>query len=136
MGLVLDTCIIIAAEKQRFDFSKIIDYGEVFLTAITASELLMGVNLAGDEVKKSRRSVFVEHILNSFTILPFSVEAARVHSDVYANLKKRGMTIGAHDMLIAAIAISCGYTLLTDNYEEFSRIKTLKLIKSQDIVIV
>ncbi|KIE06042.1 hypothetical protein NF27_CD00180, partial [Candidatus Jidaibacter acanthamoeba] len=43
MGVVLDTCIIIASEKQKLNFDQFKDYGEVYISAITASELLIGV---------------------------------------------------------------------------------------------
>ncbi len=39
--------------------------GIIILTnAITASELLVGVKLADNEVRRNKRSAFVEHILN------------------------------------------------------------------------
>ena len=71
MGLILDTSVLIAAEKQKINFSQIESYEEAFITAITASELLVGVKLADNEIRRNKRSAFVEHILNSFTILPF-----------------------------------------------------------------
>ena len=49
MGLILDTCVLIAAEKQKINFSKIESYEETFITAITASELLVGVKLADND---------------------------------------------------------------------------------------
>jgi predicted nucleic acid-binding protein len=45
MGVILDTCVLIAAEKQKINFSKITSYEEAFITAITASELLVGVRI-------------------------------------------------------------------------------------------
>jgi len=135
MGIVLDTCVLIAAEKQKINFSQIESNEETFITAITASELLLGVKLADNEVRRNKRSAFVEHILNSFTILPFSAESARIHSEIHSSLWRKGELIGAHDMIIAAIALSHGYSLLTGNYKEFVRVVGLNVINIEDLYL-
>jgi tRNA(fMet)-specific endonuclease VapC len=134
MGVILDTCVLIAAEKQKINFSKITSYEEAFITAITASELLVGVRMADNELRRNKRSAFVEHILSSFTILPFSIEAARIHSEIHASLLKKGEVIGAYDMIIAAIAVSQGYSLITGNYREFTRVASLNVINIEDLL--
>jgi len=135
MGIVLDTCVLIAAEKQKITFSQIENSEETFITAITASELLLGVKLADNEVRRNKRSAFVEHILNSFTILPFSAESARIHSEIHSSLWRKGELIGAHDMIIAAIALSHGYSLVTGNYKEFARVVGLNVININDLYL-
>ena len=135
MGIVLDTCVLIAAEKQKINFSQIESHEETFITAITASELLVGVKLADNEVRRNKRSAFVEHILNSFTILPFSAESARIHSEIHSSLWRKGELIGAHDMIIAAIALSHGYSLVTGNYKEFARVIGLDVINIKDLYL-
>ena len=135
MGLILDTCVLIAAEKKKINFSKIEIYEEAFITSITASELLVGVKLADSEARRNKRAVFVEHILNSFTILPFSSETARIHSEIHSSLLQKGQLIGAHDMIIAAIALSNGYSILTGNYKEFSRVIGLNVINIENLYL-
>ena len=135
MGIVLDTCVLIAAEKQKINFSQIESHEETFITAITASELLVGVKLADNEVRRNKRSAFVEHILNSFTILPFSAESARIHSEIHSSLWRKGELIGAHDMIIAAIALSHGYSLVTGNYKDFARVIGLDVINIKDLYL-
>jgi len=44
-----------------------------------------------------------------------------------SDLEKRGETIGSNDLLIAAHALSLGWTLVTNNEREFSRVKGLKM---------
>ncbi|MFI4984335.1 MAG: PIN domain-containing protein [Rickettsiales bacterium] len=134
MGIILDTCVLIAAEKQKLNFGKVMSHEEAFITAITASELLVGVKLADSEVRRTKRSAFVEHILSSFTILPFSTGAARIHSDIHSSLLRKGELIGAHDMMIAAIAMSHGYSIVTGNYREFSRVVGLDIINIEDLL--
>ena len=135
MGIILDTCVLIAAEKQKINFSKIKNYEEAFITAITVSELLVGVKLADNEARRNKRSAFVEHILSSFTILPFSTESARIHSEIHSALLRKGELIGAHDMMIAAIALSLGYPIVTDNSKEFTRVVGLDVINVEDLYL-
>jgi tRNA(fMet)-specific endonuclease VapC len=59
-------------------------------------------------------------------IRPFDKEAAVYYGDVRSELEKKGETIGSNDLLIAAHALSLGWTLVTNNEREFSRVKGLK----------
>lgn len=121
MGLVLDTNVFIHAERRqtRVDFSQWQDYGEAFISAITVSELLVGVHRANDEKRRFKRSVFVEAIIANFLILPFDTEAARLHAQVFSLLMSQGQMIGAHDLIIATTALRQGCAVLTENISEF-----------------
>jgi len=48
-------------------------------------------------------------------------------ADIYIALKQKGQLIGDADILIAAYCISNGYTLVSDNTDDFIRIDGLKL---------
>lgn len=97
------------------------------LAAITASELLHGVHRADGAVRRGRRETFVEAILHDLPILPFTLETARVHSRLWADLRARGESIGAHDLIIASTALSHGLTLVTADQRHFGRIHELSL---------
>jgi tRNA(fMet)-specific endonuclease VapC len=107
MGLMLDTNVFIHSERSRspIDFSQWEEYGDVYISAVTVSELLVGVHYANDETKKARRSAFVESILGKVPVLDFNTEVARVHAGLFASLAKQGLMIGAHDLIIAATAL-------------------------------
>ena len=132
MGLVLDTCVFIRAEKQGivrcFDEWQSTDE-EDYISVVTASELLMGVCRANTEARRLKRSAFVETIINEIPIIDFTLEVARLHAEVYAYLAEQGQLIGAHDLMIAATALANGYGLLTSNYQEFSRVPGLNVIE-------
>ncbi len=131
MGLVLDTCIFIRAEKENktINFNQWESYGEVFISVITVSELLMGVHRANTKARKIRRTAFVEAIINEIPIIDFTTDTARIHAEIYAVLADQGKLIGAHDMLIAATALTYGHALLTANHQEFSRVPGLKVLR-------
>jgi tRNA(fMet)-specific endonuclease VapC len=130
LALLIDTSVFIAIERSGQGPSVLLSQlgGEpVAIAAITASELLHGVHRADSELRRGRRQHSVSTILASVPVLPFDLETARVHSRLWADLAKRGSIIGAHDILIAATALTHDLTLVTSNVRHFGRIESLKL---------
>jgi predicted nucleic acid-binding protein len=129
VGLVLDTCILIRAERgHSLDFSLWTHYGDAFISAITVSELLVGVHRADSDARRIRRSAFVEAILAQLPVLDFTMETARIHAGLFAALSQQGQIIGAHDLIIAATALSHDCAVLTTNTTEFARVPGLDVI--------
>lgn len=100
----------------------------MYISAITASELLVGVHYADDQARKTRRSAFVESVLARMPILSFDVEEARVHAGLFAALAKRGDMIDSHALIIAATAIVHNCAVLTENTREFERVPGLETV--------
>jgi len=130
VGLILDTSVLIRHERKRRsgEFEQFTAHGDAYMSAITVSELLVGVNLADSEDRRTRRLTFVEGLLTILPVLDFTSETARIHADIYASLRRRGELIGAHDLIIAATALQHGYSLLTSNEREFSRVPGLQVL--------
>lgn len=88
------------------------------------AELQYGVN-------KSRHPVQNQAALDLFLapleIAPFDALAAQHTGRIRAELERQGTPIGAFDLLIAGHARSLGYTLVTNNGREFSRVPRLSL---------
>ena len=130
MGLMVDTNVFIRFEKsgKPIDFSSWESSQKVYISAVIVSELLMGVHRANTEERRQRRSTFVEAVISGVGVLDFTVPAARVHAEIYAQLAKKGQMIGAHDLIIAATARCHDLSILTDNVQEFSRVPGLRVI--------
>ncbi len=131
MGIILDSSIIIAAEKQRFDAVQFFaaHAGEKFyLAAISVAELLHGVERATPASRKAARAAIVEHFLGALEIIDYDAAVARRHAALWAHLAKTGKLIGPHDMLIAATALEHGHKLATLNTNEFRQVPKLKLV--------
>lgn len=128
MGILIDTNVFIAAEKNKQPLETQTSLADVpvYISAITASELLVGVHYA-DAKRRVRRSAFVEAILQTLPVLPFTLEVARVHSELFAYLSKKGKLIGAHDLLIAATALAHDCRVLTYNLKEFKQVPGLDI---------
>jgi len=134
VGVVLDTSVLIAAERGAVRFAALLaSLGEesVAMAAITASELLHGCHRAGDPGVRARRAAFVDALLDALPVLPFGLPEARRHAELWAELARTGRVIGPHDLLIAATALAHGHTLVTLNQREFNRVPGLRLVATE-----
>ena len=122
MGLIVDTGVLIRLERdpRYIDFATYERFGEAYICAITASELLVGVHRANTEERRLKRSAFVESVLRDLPALTFDLETARVHAQLVSALP-RHVTLGAHDLIIGATAVRQGFPVLTTNEADFRR---------------
>jgi predicted nucleic acid-binding protein len=126
VALLIDTSVLVALERADATQSMGGSEGEaVFISAITGSELLHGVERAADEGRRARRQTFVERVLDTVSVLAFDLDTARVHARIWAALPRRGEMIGAHDLIIAATALSRELTVMTRNRRGFERVEGL-----------
>ena len=131
MGLILDTSILIADERAKFDmpgFLRQFPTPQPLITAITASELLHGVERAQDAARRTRRQQHVEQVLASLFVQAFDLAQARCHARLWADLETRGLMIGAHDLQIAAAGLALGHDVATLNAGEFQRVAGLRVV--------
>ena len=127
MKVLLDTniCIYMIKKKPpevRQHLEKLA-LGDIAISSITVAELQYGVTKS---VAKEKNALALEAFLLPLEILPFDSEAALVYGQIRADLERQGQPIGSMDMLIAAQALSLGYTLITHNLKEFKRITNLR----------
>ena len=123
MGTLLDGSVLIRIERTGSTLA-LADDEEVAIAAITASELLHGVHRA-DPQRRAQREAFVEHVLRILPVYPFSLESARVHARVWADMAAAGHLIGPHDLILAATALALGWSVATYNVSEFRQVPGL-----------
>jgi tRNA(fMet)-specific endonuclease VapC len=128
LAVLIDTSVLVNAERRGLSLERAVGDEERAISAITASELLHGVHRAADEHVRARREAFVEHLISSMEPLPITTPVARAHAGIWANLERRGELIGAHDLWIAATAVSHGMGVATANADEFERIPGLTVV--------
>jgi tRNA(fMet)-specific endonuclease VapC len=95
------------------------------VAAVTISELLFGLHRAQTGEQRSRRKLFIDTVTARLTILAYDLSVAEVHAIVMAELVTAGQRIGAHDVMIAATALTHRHAVLTENVREFSRVRGL-----------
>jgi predicted nucleic acid-binding protein len=130
VGFLIDASVLIGHGRGRLDLDAQIDRlhdQEFFLSVVTASELLHGVHRSKDPTVRSKRSAFVEAILERFPILPVSLATARTHARIWAELAAAGVLIGANDLWLASTAVAHGLSLVTLNVREFARVPGVQI---------
>jgi tRNA(fMet)-specific endonuclease VapC len=130
VGLVVDTNVFISLERsgESIELGNWTDSSDLYISAITVSELLVGVHRANGAARRARRLEFVETIIASIRTLAFDENAARMHAEIAAAIAAAGQPIGAHDLIIAATARTHGYSVLTQDIAEFRRVPGLSVI--------
>jgi tRNA(fMet)-specific endonuclease VapC len=94
------------------------------LSSVVVAELRYGADRSErSRVNHARIDVLVEEI----GCVAFDLESAAAYGRLRARLEESGKLIGPNDMLIAAQALSLDLVLVTDNVDEFRRVRGLKL---------
>jgi len=125
---MLDTniCIYIinrrpAAVLERFRSFRV---GDIGISTITLAELEYG---AAKSAQPRRNREALVQFVSPLEVAAFDPPATAAYGTIRAALEKRGLRIGALDMLIAAHALSLHAALATNNKREFERVPGLKL---------
>jgi tRNA(fMet)-specific endonuclease VapC len=127
-GWLIDTSVLLDAERGGAALGRVPEDDEHAISFITVSELLHGVQRAADGARRTQRRAFVEHVLGELEMIPATIEVARVHAEVWAQLEANGEVIGMHDLWIAATALAHGLSIVTLNAREFERVPGLGVL--------
>lgn len=98
--------------------------GSVGLCSVVVAELLYGAHRSA---RRAHSLSQVQAFCSRFLSLPFDDRAAGEYASIRAHLAGLGTPIGPNDLMIAAIALANGLTLVTHNTTEFSRVPGLTL---------
>ena len=125
---LLDTNICIYIRKKKPErvsqrFHKI-GFGEAAISVITYGELLYGANKSE---QRARSLATVHEFARLVPALPLPENAAEAYGFIRAELEGRGEIVGNNDLWIAAHALAAELTLVTNNEEEFRRVRGLKV---------
>lgn len=123
-----DTCIGWLRQNQPQIVARIQSRAQtdIVLCSVVVAELLFGVERS-DPAHRANTGVRVDQMRQQFASLPFDDAAAEHYGRIRADLAGRGLLIGGNDMLIAAIALATGCTLVTHNTVEFGRVAGLAI---------
>jgi tRNA(fMet)-specific endonuclease VapC len=123
--LILDTSVLIDAERTGRALDRLIaDEDDVAIAAVTAAELLVGVELA-DDANREKRSAFVRSVLGTVPVEDYDIQVARAHAALLAHVRRSGKPRGAHDLLIAATAVARDRTVVSADASAFSELPGL-----------
>ncbi|TVR58394.1 MAG: type II toxin-antitoxin system VapC family toxin [Spirochaetaceae bacterium] len=125
---LLDTniCIYVINKSPANVVAKIKTFkpSQIKLSSISLGELECGVYKSRS--KEKNKAALIEFV-SGFDIVVFDDRDAEVFGVLRVDLEARGLVIGPYDMQIAAQAITRDLTLVTNNTNEFGRIRNLRL---------
>jgi len=117
--LILDSGALIALERGiNPEIDVLPADADVVMSAVTASELIVGIELADDQ-RRERRQRIVEGLLELIEVVPFDLQIAGHHATLLAHCRRAGQPRGAHDLQIAATARAKSRTLVTTEAHAF-----------------
>lgn len=95
---------------------------EVAISIITQGEIYFG---ASKSQRPAQAFSAIEALGRTLKVLDLDTNVARHYGEIRASLEIKGLPIGANDLWIAAHARAFGYTLVSNNLREFSRVPDL-----------
>ena len=108
-----------ASVRPRFNA----DADSLCISDVVLYELLYG---AEKSARPAANRQAVERFAARLGVLPYDSSAAAHTAEIRANLERRGLSIGAYDLMIAGHARSQGLIVVTGNLREFGRVDGLR----------
>lgn len=134
MGLILDSSVIITAERAGNTVQQLIERiiqttgdQDAALSAVGLTELIHGIYRAQTAAQRLRRESFLADALTSLVVYPYTKDTALLAGKLDGEQQSRGVVIPFPDLLIGATALSLGFTLLTANPRHFAMIPGLSV---------
>lgn len=121
-----DTCSYIMKRSHPLVLKRLqsVSVDDVCMSVVTKAELLCGVELSP---RRAQDAAALAAFLPYVEALALGEDAALHYAEIRADLKRRGVMIGANDLFIAAHARALGLTLVTNNTAEFERVRKLAI---------
>jgi tRNA(fMet)-specific endonuclease VapC len=136
LGVVLDSTVVITAERKSFSVSQLIEtihgrFGEieVSLSVITVAELVHGIYRATTPETSERRREYIRELVDLIPVHPITVQTAYLVGQIDGQEAAKGNVLPFNDLLIAVAAIEQGYAIVTDNLRHFEKVPGLQVLK-------
>jgi predicted nucleic acid-binding protein len=135
LGLILDSSVLIAAERRGETVKQMVDRlraalgdAESALSAISAIELTHGIYRARTAADRERRRLFCEEIFRDLIVHPVTLHIAQLAGRIEGEQAAKGISIAVEDLMIGATALHLGYDVATLNVKHFRVIPGLKTV--------
>lgn len=136
MGLVIDSGVLIAAERDARPVSELLaklehECGEteILLSSITVVELEHGLYRAQTAAQVRNRREYLDTVFAAIPVEPFAMAMAQLAAKIDAEARQLGRTIPLADLLIGATALHFGFAVGTRNLRHFQMVPDLAIIQ-------
>lgn len=128
MRFLLDTdiCIYVLRDRPQSVLKRLqrTSPDAAGISVVTYLELTYG---AWKSAHVEKNLANLQRLREVVQVVPIGEDSAEAYGGIRSSLERKGTSIGALDLLIAAHALSLGVTLVTNNVREFSRVDGLKI---------
>ena len=125
--LLLDTTFLIDIERGDADLDAAVhDDDDVAIATITAAELRVGAELATGK-RRAKRRAFVDAVLDTIPTLGYDDAVAIDHAELLVATRRSGTPRGAHDLIIAATALTHGRTIVSADRSAFADLPNVRV---------
>ena len=134
MGLILDSSVIISAERLDQTAYQMLERigletsdAEIAISAITVLELAHGIIRADTPRRRAGRQRFLDDLLAGLPVHPVTVPIALRAGRIEGELQAAGTRVPLADLLIGATALELDYSVMTSNSRHFALIPNLRV---------
>ena len=129
--VLLDTTVLIDILRgEQLAIEKIENIRKsstLYISSINAYEILRGVMMLQKD--RERHLNALNTLISNVYVIDFDLNAAKKASEIYSELRKKGVEIDSADYLIAGCCLSSEIeAIITRNERHFEEIKKLKVI--------
>jgi predicted nucleic acid-binding protein len=132
MGLILDSSVLIKAERQGQNarqmltaISRIAGNSDIAISVVTLIELAHGAARADTVERKAKRQQFIQELLTALPIHPVTTSVALRVGQIDGENQAKGVRLPLADLLIGVTALELGYSVATGNLRHFQLIPGL-----------
>ena len=136
LGLVLDSSILVAAERAKLTTPAVIkniraSAGDVpiVICALTVAELAHGIYRANSPERGRQRRQFLDELKAQVPVHPVTETTAEIIARVGGEQAAKGINLPLGDLIIGACALELGYAIGTSNVRDFNRIPGLTILQ-------
>jgi predicted nucleic acid-binding protein len=136
VGIVLDSSVIIAAERRGRTVREILEQlkalqgdVEIGISVVTVAELVHGAYRTKTQAQQQQCLEFIERLSSDVPVYPITLDIARLAGRIEGQQEALGVQFAFEDLLIGATALHLSYDLATLNLRDFKRIPKLSVIQ-------
>jgi predicted nucleic acid-binding protein len=136
MGLILDSSVLIKAERQGQNarqmltaISRTAGNTDIAISVVTLIELAHGAARADTAERKAKRQEFIQELLRALPIHLVTVPVALRVGQIDGESQAQGVRLPLADLLIGVTALELGYSVATGNLRHFQRIPGLSVMQ-------
>jgi len=136
MGVVLDSSVLVAAERQGHNAREVLTAisshlgdTEIGLSAITLLELAHGAARANTPERKAKREQFIDELIQAVPVYSITAAVGLRAGQIDGENQARGVRLPLSDLLIGVTALELGYGVATLNVRHFRLVPGLSIVQ-------